>query len=216
MAKSHERGRLTDDEYAAYAPQTLTFDRKEATFTEKQCLEWVKTMAPPKPEPEAQPEMEEADGEGDGAFSGKRLRRLFTHATRRTSAPALARRRRRPRPRRRRREAGRRAHPPVADDPAKGLRMRSAGGGRGGVIVTATRAEASSFDRWLRNPYPVASGFSFPVGDGEGGGAYTDPAGHRYEGWYVATHLGDEYALGSTPARTGTGAAAATPISASR
>jgi hypothetical protein len=88
MAKSHERGRLTDDEYAAYAPQTLTFDRKEATFTEKQCLEWVKTMAPAKAEPEAQPEMEDADGEGDGAFSGKRLRRLFTHATRRTSAPA--------------------------------------------------------------------------------------------------------------------------------
>jgi len=64
------------------------------------------------------------------------------------------------------------------------------------VILVAMRAGASSFDRWLRNPYPVASGFSFPVGDGEGGGAYTDPAGHRYEGWYVATHLGDEYALG--------------------
>jgi hypothetical protein len=87
MAKTHERGRLTDDEYAAFAPQTLAFDRKEATFTEKQCLEWVKTMAP-KPEPEAPPEMDDAEGEGDGAFSGKRLRRLFTHATRRTSAPA--------------------------------------------------------------------------------------------------------------------------------
>ena len=34
------------------------------------------------------------------------------------------------------------------------------------VILVAMRAEASSFDRWLRNPYPVASGFSFPVGDG--------------------------------------------------
>ena len=87
MAKTHERGRLTDDEYATYAPQTLTFDRKEATFTEKQCLEWVKTMAP-KPEPEAPPDMDDADGEGDGAFAGKRLRRLFTHATRRTAAPA--------------------------------------------------------------------------------------------------------------------------------
>jgi hypothetical protein len=87
MAKAHERGRLTDDEYNAYATQTLTFDRKEATFTEKQCLEWVKTMAP-KPEPEAPPDMEDADGEGDGAFAGKRLRRLFTHATRRTAAPA--------------------------------------------------------------------------------------------------------------------------------
>jgi hypothetical protein len=88
MAKTHERGRLTDDEYAAYAPQTLTFDRKEATFTEKQCLEWVKTMAPPKPEPET-PEIDDADGEGDsGAFAGKRLKKLFTHATRRTATPA--------------------------------------------------------------------------------------------------------------------------------
>jgi len=87
MAKSHERGRLTDEEYGEYAPQTLTFDRKEATFTEKQCLEWVKTMAPPKQEPET-PEMEDGDGEADGAFSNKRLKRLFTHATRRTGAPA--------------------------------------------------------------------------------------------------------------------------------
>jgi len=88
MAKTHERGRLTDDEYATFAPQTLTFDRKEATFTEKQCLDWVKTMAP-KPEPEAPPDIEDADGEGDGgAFAGKRLKRLFTHATRRTATPA--------------------------------------------------------------------------------------------------------------------------------
>ena len=90
MAKSHERGRLTDDEYAEYAPKTLAFDRKEASFTEKQCLEWVKTMAPPKAEPEAPPEIEDADGEGDGAFSNKRLKRLFTHATRRTPTPATA------------------------------------------------------------------------------------------------------------------------------
>jgi hypothetical protein len=88
MAKTHERGRLTDDEYAAYAPMTLAFDKKEASFTEKQCLEWVKTMAPPKAEPETPPEMEEGEGEGESAFSGKRLRRLFTHATRRTPAPA--------------------------------------------------------------------------------------------------------------------------------
>ena len=83
--KSHERGRVTDDEYAAYATQTLTFDRKEATFTEKQCLEWVKGMSPPKTEPEAPPEMDEADGEGEGAFAGKRLRRLYTNAARRTA-----------------------------------------------------------------------------------------------------------------------------------
>src|SRR5262249_47346786 len=87
FAKSHERGRVTDDEYAAYATQTLTFDRKEATFTEKQCLDWVKTMAS-KPEPEAPPELDDADGEGDGAFASKRLKKLFTHATRRTPAPA--------------------------------------------------------------------------------------------------------------------------------
>jgi hypothetical protein len=87
MAKTHERGRLTDDEYAAYAPQTLKFDRKEATFTEKQCLEWVKTMSP-KQEPETPPEMDDSDGEGDSAFSNKRLKKLFTHATRRTPTPA--------------------------------------------------------------------------------------------------------------------------------
>jgi hypothetical protein len=86
MAKTHERGRLTDDEYAAFAPQTLKFDRTEATFTEKQCLEWVKTMSP-KQEPEAPPEMEDTDGEADSAFSNKRLKKLFSHATRRTPAP---------------------------------------------------------------------------------------------------------------------------------
>lgn len=67
------------------------------------------------------------------------------------------------------------------------------------VVATSAveaRAGTSSFDRWLRNPYPVATGFSFPVGDGEGGGAYTDAAGKKYTGWYVATHMGDEYALG--------------------
>jgi len=64
------------------------------------------------------------------------------------------------------------------------------------VTLPAARAGASPFDRWLRNPYPVAAGFSFPVGDGEGGGTYTDPAGTKHDGWYVATHLGDEYALG--------------------
>jgi murein DD-endopeptidase MepM/ murein hydrolase activator NlpD len=64
------------------------------------------------------------------------------------------------------------------------------------AFAVGERAEASSFDRWLRNPYPVATGFSFPVGDGEGGGTYTDPSGRQHDGWYVATHLGDEYDLG--------------------
>jgi hypothetical protein len=87
MAKSHERGRLTDEEYGEFATQTLAFDRKEATFTEKQCLDWVRAMAPPKPEPEV-PEIDDADGEGDGGFGGKRLRRQYTHSTRRTGAAA--------------------------------------------------------------------------------------------------------------------------------
>ena len=91
MAKTHERGRLTDDEYDAYATQTLDFDRKEATFTEKQCLDWVKAMAP-KPEPEAPPDMEDVGGEGEGALPGsKRLKKLF--ATRKAAGRA---RRRRP------------------------------------------------------------------------------------------------------------------------
>jgi murein DD-endopeptidase MepM/ murein hydrolase activator NlpD len=64
------------------------------------------------------------------------------------------------------------------------------------LVLASARAQASPFDSWLRNPYPVADGFSFPVGDGEGGGSYTDPTGRRHEGWYVATHMGDEYALG--------------------
>jgi hypothetical protein len=87
MAKSHERGHLTDDEHNAYATQTLAFDRKEATFTEKQCLEWVKAMAP-KPEPEAPLDID--DAEGDGERAGKRLRRMVTHATQRTSPQGAA------------------------------------------------------------------------------------------------------------------------------
>jgi hypothetical protein len=80
LAKVHERGRITDEEYAPWVSQTLAFDRKEATFTEKQCLEWVKSMAPPKVEPET-PELEEGDTDADAGFAGKKLRRLFSHAT---------------------------------------------------------------------------------------------------------------------------------------
>ncbi len=79
LAKVHERGRITDDEFAAYNAQPLVFDRREASFTEKQCLDWVKSMAP-KPEPEAPPDLDDSDGDSDGgAWSQKRLRRLFAH-----------------------------------------------------------------------------------------------------------------------------------------
>jgi hypothetical protein len=90
LAKVHERGRITDDEYAAAAAQPFVFDRREASFTEKQCLEWVKSMAPPKTEPETPPELEEGEGDGDaGAFSQKRLKKLFSqHAVaKRTATP---------------------------------------------------------------------------------------------------------------------------------
>jgi hypothetical protein len=83
MAKTHERGRLTDEEYQAWAAQPFTFDRREATFTERQCLDWVKSMAPPKPEVEAPPELDD-DAEAGGAVAGwprKRLKKLFTHAS---------------------------------------------------------------------------------------------------------------------------------------
>jgi hypothetical protein len=91
LAKVHERGRITDDEYAAAAAQPFVFDRREASFTEKQCLEWVKSMAPPKAEPETPPELEEGEGDGDaGGWSQKRLKKLFSHtvAHRTTTAPA--------------------------------------------------------------------------------------------------------------------------------
>jgi hypothetical protein len=83
MAKTHERGRLTDEEYQAWAAQPFKFDRHEATFTERQCLDWVKSMAPPRPEVEAPPELDD-DSEGGNTVAGwppKRLKRLFSHAT---------------------------------------------------------------------------------------------------------------------------------------
>jgi len=91
LAKVHERGRITDDEYAAYSAQPFVFDRSEASFTEKQCLEWVKNMAPPKPEPEPEtpPDLDEGAADGDGnAWSEKKLRRLFSHTV--AHRPALA------------------------------------------------------------------------------------------------------------------------------
>jgi hypothetical protein len=79
LGRVHERGRITDEEYDAAMPQTLAFDRTEATFTEKQCLEWVKKMTA-RPEPEAPPELDAGDDDptADGephAKSGKRRRK---------------------------------------------------------------------------------------------------------------------------------------------
>jgi hypothetical protein len=81
LAKVHERGRITDDEYAATAGQPFVFDRGEASFTEKQCLEWVKSMAA-RPEPETPPDLDEGDNDADaGGWPQKRLRKLFSQHT---------------------------------------------------------------------------------------------------------------------------------------
>ena len=55
LSKMHERGRLTDEEFAAAMASTLTFDRAEMTMTEKQCLDWVRRITS-KPETEAEPD----------------------------------------------------------------------------------------------------------------------------------------------------------------
>jgi Transglycosylase len=95
VAKVHERGRLTDEELAQWSVTPLVFDRKEATFTEKQCLDWVKSMVPAKsPEADQPPELDDdADEGGKDTFSArKNLRRIFAHGGRPPGAsPARAR-----------------------------------------------------------------------------------------------------------------------------
>lgn len=56
LLRMYERGRLTEEEFAAANASTLSFDRAEMTMTEKQCLEWVRRMTtkPEEPEPEAE------------------------------------------------------------------------------------------------------------------------------------------------------------------
>ncbi|HEX3694976.1 MAG TPA: biosynthetic peptidoglycan transglycosylase [Polyangia bacterium] len=93
VAKVHERGRLDDAEFADVMSQPpLVFDRSEATFTEKQCLEWVKKMTA-RPEPEPPPDLD-ADNDSPGetvdlrGAGGKRGK----HAgQRRTTANQIAR-----------------------------------------------------------------------------------------------------------------------------
>ena len=57
MAKTHERGRLSDEEYDAAQMTPFAFDVTERGLNEKQCLEWVKQMTA-RPEPEPEPEAE--------------------------------------------------------------------------------------------------------------------------------------------------------------
>jgi membrane peptidoglycan carboxypeptidase len=91
LAKAHERGRITDEEYEPYVTQTLKFDRREASFTEKQCLDWVKRMAPKQAEPEVPPDIEDGGADADGGWPQKKLRRLFTQSSdRRAGAKSVA------------------------------------------------------------------------------------------------------------------------------
>ena len=84
VAKVHERGRLTDEEATQWAVTPLVFDRREASFTEKQCLDWVKSMVPAnRPDTDAPPELEDdGDDAGDSFSARKNLRRLFAHGGR--------------------------------------------------------------------------------------------------------------------------------------
>ena len=54
LTRMHERGRLTEEEYAAAIASTLTFDHSEMTLSEKQCLDWVHRITAAKPEVEAE------------------------------------------------------------------------------------------------------------------------------------------------------------------
>ena len=74
--------------------QPLVFDRSEATFTEKQCLDWVKRMAP-KPEPETPPDLDEEPATTPAAPTGRRNNCGGSSRT-----PSRTRRRARRRPRR--------------------------------------------------------------------------------------------------------------------
>ena len=53
LTRMHERGRLTEEEYASAIASTLTFDHSEMTLSEKQCLDWVRRITA-KPEAEAE------------------------------------------------------------------------------------------------------------------------------------------------------------------
>jgi membrane peptidoglycan carboxypeptidase len=93
LAKVHERGRIDDETYQEAVPQKLVFDRHEAGFSEKQCLEWVKKITA-RPEPEAVPDVDnlDADAAGDPGDSGPlpvgKLKRLFVKEGKRAATGA--------------------------------------------------------------------------------------------------------------------------------
>jgi hypothetical protein len=83
----HERGRLSDEDWVQWSTTPFVFDRSEATFKEKQCLDWVKSMSPPRPEADVPPDLDEDEDGGDG-FSKKKLGKLFVRGPRGRGATA--------------------------------------------------------------------------------------------------------------------------------
>jgi len=66
LAKAHERGRISDEDYAAAQAEKLVFDRSTSPLTEKQCLDWVKKITA-RPEPEIPADTDALDADADGA-----------------------------------------------------------------------------------------------------------------------------------------------------
>lgn len=90
LSRVHERGRIEDQPFEEAASQKLVFHRPDPTFTEKQCMEWVKKITA-RPEPESPPDLDPSletpagDEAGAGGASGvDQWRRLFSSAGRRT------------------------------------------------------------------------------------------------------------------------------------
>ena len=96
LSKVHERGRLTDEEYAAAQEQKLVFDRRESNFSERQCLEWVKRITT-RPETDVPADADvpagiDADADAAEKTSDlpspmRRLRRLFASDAKRAPRP---------------------------------------------------------------------------------------------------------------------------------
>ena len=57
MARMHERGRITDEDYLEAATAPFAFDVSARGMTEKACLEWLKRINTARPEPEVPPEL---------------------------------------------------------------------------------------------------------------------------------------------------------------
>src|SRR3712207_2633295 len=69
--------------------------------------------------------------------------------------------------------------------------------GSGDALTAGAAARPLNFDEYMRADVAPADGCDSPLGDGEGGGAYTDAAdGKRDDGWYVATRFAEQYSLG--------------------